>query len=248
VRSKKVGVLQYTDSIASTVRQFPNARKVSFHGGEPLLHVDTIARVIDSLDDSYVYTITTNGSLILKHPEFFAKYRKKLQVTISYDLEFQEDTRSFIDLPAIKAYLFSQQIPVMLQCVLSNSPIIATPEFFERNLPAIKGCSINLIPLRHHRGKDKFEDFFDSNSPLPNFVPLVNALYNYNIPVIVDGCYEAINKDYQGAHNKVILSPDGLLYTEYDFLEYKIKDQSVGTWNPEFSLRSNSEAIPEQCV
>lgn len=248
VRTKNVPVMQYTDSIPQTVKQFPNARKVSFHGGEPLLHVDTIAKVIDALGSDYTYTITTNGSLILRHPEFFVKYRKQLRITISYDLEFQEDNRSYIDLPAIKSYLFSQGIPVMLQCVLPNSPVIATPEFFHRNLPAISGCSVNLIPLRHHRGKEKFVDFFDGNSPLPNFVPLVNALYNYNIPVIVDGCYEAINKDYQGAHNKVILSPDGLLYTEYDFLEYKITKQSVGTWYPQFELHSNEEAIPEHCV
>lgn len=248
VRTKKVGNAKNTDSIVSTLSHFPNLTSVSFHGGEPLLMVDTIASVIDQLDPKYKVVITTNGSLILDNREFFTKYRNRLSITLSYDLEFQEHNRSAIPIKEIKSFLSCLGIPVMLQCVLPNDPIIATPEFFVRNWPDIQGCSINIIPLRHHRGKEKFTDFFGP-SVLPNFVPLVNALYNYNTKVIVDGCYESINKDYLGAHNKVILSPDGKMYTEYDFLEYRMEHYSVGTWYPEFTLApSKPETVWEQCT
>ena len=78
----------------------------------------------------------------------------------------------------------------------------------------------------------------------------VNVLYNYNIMVYIDGNYGVTDKNYFGDHYKVILSPDGFIYSEYDFCEYKRPEYQVGKWVDDIHLTRNGEpdeVIPEKC-
>ena len=114
--------------------------------------------------------------------------------------------------------------------------------------------TINLIPLRHFRGGEKFTTFIeDMNIPqfADAFIRFINTLYNYNIEVFVDGNYETIDKNYFGEHYKMILSPDGYIYPEYDFCEYKSPEFRVGNWKGAVSFNNYNQEedfIPEKCV
>jgi radical SAM protein with 4Fe4S-binding SPASM domain len=96
--------------------------------------------------------------------------------------------------------------------------------------------TINLIPLRHKRGARKFEvliDDIDLEEFFANFVQFITILYAKGMEIYVDGTYgplEAIDKFYYDNHHKVILSPDGYMYPEFDFLEYKRCEFRVGQW------------------
>jgi hypothetical protein len=96
-----------------------------------------------------------------------------------------------------------------------------------------KERSITLIPLRHYRGEEKFKDFFDELNPYTfasDFMRFINVLYSYGIRARIDGSYEVVDKNYTGKHYKVILSPDGYMYPEYDFCEYQSVDFRIGQW------------------
>jgi radical SAM protein with 4Fe4S-binding SPASM domain len=69
----------------------------------------------------------------------------------------------------------------------------------------------------------------------------------------IDGTYgniDQIDKFYYNNHNKIILSPDGFIYPEYDFLEYKREEFRIGQWSdgsldftPEYYRQQNERSI-----
>ena len=50
------------------------------------------------------------------------------------------------------------------------------------------------------------------------------------ISLTVDGQVEGIDKHYFDNHKQMILSPDGFIYPEYDFLEYRRVETRIGQW------------------
>jgi sulfatase maturation enzyme AslB (radical SAM superfamily) len=219
-----------------------NIERIALHGGEPFLFVKRMDQILDRLKpfiDQYnlEVVITTNGSLLLENQEFLEKWKSRLKITISYDFIFQEENRDTFDVDATGKMCMYLGIPILWQFVmpLTDSRVFSL-DLVKDILAKVKYSStkyINLIPLRHHRGETKFKDFFDEiNIPqfFDAFTKFINTLYNYNVNVVVDGAYNKIDKNYLGKHYKIILGPDGFIYPEYDFCEYKRKEFRVGQW------------------
>lgn len=214
---------------------------VSFHGGEPLLFIKRIEEIMEWLyplakKNNWQISMTTNGSLVKENEHFFKKYKDSIRATVSYDFMFQEINREGFDVKEMASVL-NENCEWQWQFVI---PIDDPKSFSFDSIKNIvntcysTGCRIvNIIPLRHKRGKHKFETILDRvnlEQFLDAFLQLLQILYIKRIRVFIDGCYTSIDKAYFSEHNKLVISPDGFLYPEFDFLEYKTENARVGDW------------------
>lgn len=224
----------------------------SFHGGEPFAYVKIMDKVIESLvanvPGKWLIFIQTNGSLIRSNEWFFEKWGSRLSVSISYDFLFQEINRSVFGITeAIETMKKHGVDDIQFQYVMP----IENPKVF--GLPALKSITdvcfrngirkINLIPLRHIRGRDKFRliiDELDLNQFFGAFLKFIQMLYVMDIDVYIDGHLDQIDKHYFSNHKQMILSPDGNIYPEYDFLEYKREEMVIGRWKDGISINRDS--------
>jgi radical SAM protein with 4Fe4S-binding SPASM domain len=227
---------KYVQRVADVLQLYPDLELITFHGGEPFLFVKRMDDILQLFPDVTV-GITTNGSLLKEHEWFLEKYRDRIRLNISYDFIYQSENRSELFVDDLIEVLRKHDIDHIWQYVL---PIQDKRAFSLDNVQSIvrtmhrSGSSIlNLIPLRHRRGANKFEVLLNDIS-MPHFADMfmrfITTLYNYNIRVFVDGNTDQIEKSYLTNHNKVILSPDGYMYPEYDFCEYKRPEFRVGQW------------------
>ena len=236
-------VVDFFDKVAPHTKDM---NLISLHGGEPFLFVSRMDELFTKLYDKHIkgtdrrFAITTNGSMIAEHRDFVEKWGPYLKFTISYDFMFQEQNREAIDVIEMSKIIQDAGAIMQWQYVMPTDD----PRCFNLDVitDVVRTCqktkcnTINLIPLRHKRGARKFEVIIDRN-PLAewfdNFLQFITILYTKKIDLYVDGTYgplSAIDKFYYDNHNKIILSPDGFMYPEYDFLEYKREEFKVGQW------------------
>jgi len=246
------------DKIVSFLKEFDDLELITLHGGEPFLYVKRMDEILTRLPQQDIKIgITTNGSLLKENEWFLEKWAKQIRLNISYDFIFQEENRDVVYIDEMIDLIRKYNIDHLYQYVL---PIQDKRAFSIDNVQSIvrtmhkSGTSIiNVIPLRHRRGKEKFEvllDEINTSEFADMFMRFITVLYNYNIRVFVDGNKERIEKSYFDNHNKIILSPDGYLYPEYDFCEYKREEFRVGEWKNEFKIerqRNEDELVPERC-
>jgi MoaA/NifB/PqqE/SkfB family radical SAM enzyme len=251
------------DKFFEVLENTPNSVKyVSFHGGEPLLYIKKIDQILDRIHKRIEnigarVAMTTNGSLIEENEWFFAKWGYNFTITLSYDFRFQELNREKIDLPAIARISQKHNCQNMFQFVVPTDQ----PDAYDANTVAsvINDCkllrcnAVNVIPLRHHRGSRKFKVLIDDinlDRFSVNFMQFIQALYVHGVNVYIDGNYDKVDKAYLNNHGKLILSPDGFIYPEFDFLEYKRHEFRIGKWKDNVALyRSSDEAqyLLERC-
>ena len=180
-----------------------------------------------------------------------------LYATVSYDFMYQGLNRENFDVFEMAEVLNKYCKSWQWQFVI---PIDDPKSFSFNNISEIVNtCNktnqrmINIIPLRHKRGKDKFDVIID-RIPLKvflgAFIEFLQILYIKKITCFIDGCYIDIDKAYFGEHHKLILSPDGYIYPEFEFLEYRITDARIGSWkDKEVWFGTGDEGkIPESCL
>jgi organic radical activating enzyme len=235
--------------------------RVSFHGGEPLLFIKRMEEVMTwlyplAVKNNWRVAITTNGSLVKQCESFFEKYNKILHATVSYDFMYQEQNRESFDVEEMANILNRTCEAWKWQVVV---PIDDPKSFsFDYIKSVVNTCYktncrvLNIIPLRHKRGKDKFDVIIDHvNLPqfLDAFIQFLQILYIKRLTVFIDGCYTEIDKAYFAEHNKLILSPDGYIYPEFEFLEYKTHNARIGNWKTKEVWRNLGEGgrIPDTC-
>ncbi|WP_161985813.1 radical SAM protein [Ewingella americana] len=238
---------------------------ISFHGGEPFLYVDVmdgiLTRLVADLDYKPRVFIQTNGSLLLKHQDFLEKWKDFLFVSISFDFAFQGVNRT--EFPIIESIrtLNSLGIGAQLQYVMPlNNKQVFSVKSVESILEVWRSCkveSLNLIPLRHIRGKDQFKVLLHElniQAVIHELLRFMQILYVYGINIYVDGHSGAeIDKNYFVDHKQMVLSPDGYIYPEYDFLEYRVVGSRLGSWQGLIDIqRSNSHQeemlVPKVCL
>jgi MoaA/NifB/PqqE/SkfB family radical SAM enzyme len=216
--------------------------RISFHGGEPLLFIKRMDEIMDWLyplarQFGWKLSFTSNGSLVKENEWFFEKYSGVFAATISFDFMFQAMNREVFNVGEMAEVLNKHCDHWLWQYVL---PIDHPAAFSFDNLKNIvhwcyeTNCKVvNIIPLRHKRGKDKFDviiDRLDLKQFYEAFLQFIQILYIKKLTVFIDGNYDKIDKAYFAEHQKAVLSPDGYLYPEFDFLEYKIEDARIGNW------------------
>jgi sulfatase maturation enzyme AslB (radical SAM superfamily) len=215
---------------------------ITFHGGEPFSYVKIMDKMMDTIVQAvpgdYPFYIQTNGSLMLQNRWFFEKWGSRLEISISYDFMFQELNRSLFEIHptmqmltecGVRGRQFQYVMPIDNPKVFSLNAIKSITDVCFKN--GVR--RINLIPLRHIRGKDKFNvilDDIDMPQFFDAFIKFIHILYTMGLDVIVDGHGDGFDKHYFDDHKQLILSPDGFLYPEYDFLEYKRTETAVGHW------------------
>lgn len=235
---------------------------VSFHGGEPLLFIKRMEQIMQwlypmALRNNWKITLTTNGSLVKENEWFFEKYGKILRATVSYDFMYQEQNREGFDVYEMAEVLNKYIDTWQWQFVM---PIDNPSAFSFDNIKTIVSTcyktnsrTINIIPLRHKRGKDKFDVIIDRvNIPqfMDAFLQFIQILYIKRLNVFVDGCYTKIDKAYFSEHHKIILGPDGYMYPEFEFLEYKIDAGRIGNWKTRQVWKNlgNKTRIRDDCL
>lgn len=221
---------------------------VSFHGGEPLLFSKRLEECLEWLapiciKNDWKICITTNGSLVKVNEHIFEKYSGIFTVTVSYDFIYQELNRDALNIYEMAEVLNKHCYDWRWQYVL---PIEDRAAFSFKNIQNIvetcyktKCTNVNIVPLRHIRGKDKFNiiiDHIDLEQFFAAFLEFIQILYVKKINVFIDGNYDVIDKSYFSNHNKLILSPDGYIYPEFDFLEYKAEHLRIGEWQNDIQI------------
>jgi len=221
---------------------------VSFHGGEPMLYLKKIDQILDRIHHRIEkigarVAMTTNGSMMAENEWFFAKWGYNFTITLSYDFRFQELNREAIDLEAVARISQEHGCQNMFQFVVPTD----LPDAYDADTVAsvIRDCklmrcnAVNVIPLRHHRGLRKFKVLIDDinlDRFSINFMRFIQTLYVQGINVYIDGNYDKVDKQYLNNHGKLILSPDGYIYPEFDFLEYKRTEFRTGEWRDNIVL------------
>jgi organic radical activating enzyme len=217
--------------------------RVSFHGGEPLLFIKRMKEIMIWLApiakrNNWLVSMTTNGSLVAENEEFFKQYKGILAATVSYDFMFQEQNRESFDVDEMARVLNENCEQWKWQWVL---PINDKRAFSFNNISQFvntcyrtKCTTVNIIPLRHLRGKDKFTviiDDIDLYQFFEAFLQFLQILYIKKINIFIDGNYQFIDKAYFSDHSKLILGPDGFMYPEFEWLEYKVNAARTGQWD-----------------
>ena len=218
-----------------------DAKNICFHGGEPFLFVSMIDAVLEELNDPEIkISILTNGTLLDKKysKEFLKKYGERLEVSISYDFLQQEKNRGYsIDIFDALSILTNAGVKItQLQWVIDprdkEAFALDTVQFIASIYKKYKIGMITLIPMRHTRGRN-FEiilDQIDIKGFFQGFLQFMQLLYVLGVRVTVDGNDGRPSKKYFDNHKQLILSPDGYMYPEFDFLEYKMDDARIGNW------------------
>lgn len=264
-------IIHFIELLKTPSGAFP-VKMLNFHGGEPFVYIDVIDDILSRIDEMFPgsvfpFYIQTNGSLITKNEWFLKKWRGRLFVSISYDFVFQSENRTHFDITAAIHSLVSAGVGVDMIQFQFVIPIHKQDAFSLDTIKSIINiCTkndikrINLIPLRHIRGKDKFRVVVDEiNLPafFGAFIKFVEVLYVLGMTVVIDGQEHDFDKHYFTNHKQLILSPDGLIYPEYDFLEYKMYDTVIGRWKKNSTahvelVRDNvaqeENLIPHACI
>jgi radical SAM protein with 4Fe4S-binding SPASM domain len=239
--------------------------RIALHGGEPFLYVKRMDEILEMLKEEYLdgkglyVSITTNASLFEKEQWFLEKWRKYLKITISYDFIYQKQNREEFDIYKAIELCEYYGIQIHWQFVMPvTDRKVFSLDCAKDILDKVSRCrvrSINLISLRHYRGGEKFKTFVEElnlQQFADSFARFVNLLYNYNIMVYIDGNYGVTDKNYFGDHYKLILSPDGYIYSEYDFCEYKRPEYQVGRWtdglSPNYTPTINRNGEPDEII
>ena len=222
-------------------QETPDLKFVLLHGGEPFLFMSRMEEIMEYLgpklrERGLRLTITTNGSLILENKEFIKKWEDILSMNWSYDFNFQAVNRAPLEIEEIADFVRSTKAGLYFQFVCpADAFSVDTAAEVINTCRRAKVKQVNIIPLRHHRGAHKFKSFveeMDLRVFTANFLPFLHTLYAYGINVDIDGIYTGvIDKHILDNHGKFILSPDGYIYPEYDFLEYKRDEYRIGKWD-----------------
>ena len=146
-------VLQYLNHLYSIRSVKDEKIFLKFWGGEPLLYMDTIRKVVEKLGNRFNYSITTNGLLLTDEIVEYCN-EKKIHVTLSNDGPETSCIRrlNVLDIDDIRE------------------------RFMKLNLK-----SLNCIVTAHSQDYFKIWDYFENKCPgvYVNFEPL---LYNWEFP------------------------------------------------------------------
>ncbi|WP_319229242.1 radical SAM peptide maturase [Draconibacterium orientale] len=75
-----------------TPRNFKKYFYIGFHGGEPLLNMPLVQRIIDYIEENvshinFLYSMTTNGTLLNKHIEYLVEKNFLLNISMDGDMK-----------------------------------------------------------------------------------------------------------------------------------------------------------------
>ena len=222
-------------------QETPDLKFLLLHGGEPFLFMSRMKSIMARLGPmirarGIRMVITTNGSLILENKDFVEEWQDILNMNWSYDFNYQAINREALPVAEISKFVRSTKAGLTFQMVVPHeglTPTTAAAVVETCRVAEVK--KVNIIPLRHHRGAHKFKSFveeMDLQLFIASFLPFLHTLYVNGLDIMIDGIIDGdIDKHLLDNHGKFILGPDGYIYPEFDFLEYKRDEYRVGQWD-----------------
>ena len=219
-------------------------KMLSFHGGEPFVFTKLIDKIITWTEENKPfkhYYFQTNGSLILNNKEFITKWKDKIIISISYDFNKQEDNRTGFDMEESLEFLKSIGVPAKLQSVVpmdgsffDSDTIHKILRWKERNLV----YRLGFVPLKYIRSVEEYKILLDDMSEeyitafFFKFIRFLQTLVLYNIEFHLDGVDDFTEDSFKDYSDPVelIVSPDGYMYSEFDFLDYRQEHLRFGKW------------------
>ena len=234
---------------------------IGFHGGEPFLFVKRMDAILDLIapmfNDEIIFHITTNGSKIPENEWFFKKWNSRLRITLSYDFQYQEINRTAVPIEKIGKILKENKTSLAFQYVFPIDGKSLDQNAVANVISTMKKAdagTLNIIPLRHLRGATKFDVLIDDiniNSFAVDLMRFLQTMYINGVNIKLDGNDSGINKNYLDDHSKLILGPDGYIYPEFDYLEYKLTDFRTGKWKNGIELyrqRNEDDQLLNVCT
>lgn len=165
---------------------------VGFYGGEPLLNIDLIKKIISYIEEKsdtyrkFIYTMTTNALLLDKYMDYLAD--KNVVLTISLDGDSEGDS-----------YRKTISGKKSFDIVFDNVKMMRDkyPEYFS------KFVNFNSV-LTNKNSLDKICDFFSNEF---NKIPRISELNNSNIKEeckpIFDLMFKSKRESLNGSHNQI---------------------------------------------
>lgn len=247
------------------VVEYINNRKpvnlITFHGGEPLKFSKNIDIIIDTLNDKTdTYFLQTNGSLILDNKDFFIKHKEQIFVSISYDFCTQKKNRREFDISETLSFLKELGIKVQLQSVIEMNSNFFEEENILDIINTYKKYNIaqlDFITLRDLRDKNTLRVILDEYtqeeilSYIQKVMKSLITFKQFDINVYIDGAPEALEENKKYSHKDTaflnIISPNGKVYTEFDFLDYDHDDFAVDVWKQGTVIQPKNVGLKESC-
>lgn len=213
-----ISVLRELLSIRSV---FYNSIVISFYGGEPLLNINLIRTVVlfcknEFPNFEYTFSLTTNGTLLLKHIDFLEEYNFRILISLDGDegdnaFRVYKNLRpSFNDLNYAVKHLF--------QC---------HPDYFANN--------VNFISVLHNKSDiisicKYFSEF--------NKTPILTMLSLEDINESQQIVYP-----YHGVSSKEMIQLFSLNQNIYRTIKNATKSKSIVDFEDEISLSPNKNPI-----
>jgi len=158
---------------------------LSFYGGEPLLNMDFIKKVVEYINGLHIpnvkinYSMTTNAVLLNKHIEYLAKNQFHLLISIDGDKKsnnyrtFKNGQSSF-DIVSKNLKIVQQKYPVYfknklsINSVLHNlNSVLEVHSFCKNNYEKIPMISeLNTMGIRNNKKEQFLEVYQNYNSSL----------------------------------------------------------------------------------
>lgn len=241
---------------------------LTFYGGEPMIWVNIIDKIISGIKDQICshmkFHIVTNGTYLLENRWFFEKWGSNLMVSLSYDFAHQKEHREAptnaqpIDIDAILDMLEETNIhvlelyytfPTWRKDAFSVDNITPIVKLFSRHHNIRK---LNILPVRFtYKPGIGMVDFIGKDFPVmehfQKMKQFIELLYVYRIPVAMDGATD-IGLPVIGEKMLHILSPDGFIYNDYVFAEYRSEPARIGKWRDGVELYTFKELCLDKCL
>jgi uncharacterized protein len=162
---------------------------ISFYGGEPLLKIELIKKIIDYLESlstpfTFDYSMTTNGILLGKHIAYLIE--KKFDLAISLDGNEQHNSYR-----------------VYKDGTSSFSKVLSNLQQIEINYPDFYAKHITIFTVLHNKNSIiESTNFCNSNiNKTPVFSPLSTSRVLPNKKKDFSELYSSITDEFKKAHN-----------------------------------------------
>ncbi|MDD4673971.1 MAG: radical SAM peptide maturase [Tenuifilaceae bacterium] len=164
-------------------KSFKGTTFISFYGGEPLLNMGLIKKIIEyikglEVNRNFIFSMTTNGVLLMKHIDFLVDNSVRLLISLDGDNEgnqYRVDRLGFNSFPVIisNVKLIKEKYPdffkeyVNFIAVLHNkNSVESIMYFFKKNfdkVPMIAPLNTSgILPEKTEEFKNIYHDYIDS--------------------------------------------------------------------------------------
>jgi uncharacterized protein len=217
-----------------------NKLTISFYGGEPLLNIHFIKKIVDVAQKSaskaevkIVFAMTTNATLVDKHIRFLVNNKFKLLIS----LDGNEENNSY--------RFFRKDEKNSFHKVINNLDMILSeyPEYFENNI------SFNAVLHNRNSVREIYEFIYKRYNKIPKISDLALENIKLDNKHLIDEMFRDRNKsidEYQKEesclipHEELPLYHELVFFFKYYSINFYISNITALFENEEYNLPTNT--------